>query len=412
LVSAIEVLQDAELIVSDLEREILPARVADYRPQDLDELLAAGEVVWIGKGRVGERDGRISLYLADSLELLLPTVFTEPDDAPLSPRAQLILDFLKLQGASFLTAFHAAAGAGFLGDTVDALWELVWYGRITNDTFLPVRSYIAGPDKRHARPEPGGPRPGSVDFLKRQRSRTGGHPAAQGRWSLVPNQSETLTRWTAATAQQLLVRNGIVSRETAIAENIPGGYPSIYPALRTMEEGGMVRRGMFVAGLGAAQFAMPTAVDLLRSLRNDGGKIDTVHLAASDPANPYGSLLEWPKPHSMSRTSGASVILVNGRLAAFFRRRNPSFRIFVPDDEPERTQLARELARQLADVALIRQTRHNGLLIGEINDQPAREHFIAPLLQDAGFVDTAAGFHMRRTITPIPSGAGPRPAFS
>jgi ATP-dependent Lhr-like helicase len=208
------------------------------------------------------------------------------------------------------------------------------------------------------------------------------------------------------------VRNGIVCRETAIAENIPGGYPSIYPALRTMEEGGMVRRGMFVAGLGAAQFAMPTAVDLLRSLRNDGGRIDTVHLAASDPANPYGSLLPWPKPHSMSRTSGASVILVNGRLAAFFRRRNPSFRIFVPDDEPERTQLARELARQLADVALIRQTRHNGLLIGEINDQPAREHFIAPLLQDAGFVDTAAGFHMRRTITPIPSGAGPRPAFS
>ena len=403
LVGAIEVLQGAELIVSDLEREILPARVTGYLPQDLDELLAAGEIVWVGKGRIGERDGRVSLYLADSLALLI----TPQSDAPLSPRAQLILDFLTQQGASFLAPIHQAAGAGFLGDTVEALWELVWSGQITNDTFLPVRAFVAGPDRRHAKIETGGPRPGSVDFLRRQRSRTGGHPAAQGRWSLTrlrAHRSATPTEQIAATVQQLLVRYGIVTRETAIAENIAGGYPAIYPTLRTMEESGLLRRGMFVAGLGAAQFAMPSAVDLLRSLRKDAGKMDAIHLAASDPANPYGTLLPWSAdPHSMSRTSGASVILVNGRLAAFFRRNNRSVRVFLPEDEPDRTQVARELSRKLAEVALARQSRRSGLLIGEINDVPAREHFLAVMLQDAGFVDTAAGFQMRRAVTPIPS---------
>jgi ATP-dependent helicase Lhr and Lhr-like helicase len=161
---------------------------------------------------------------------------------------------------------------------------------------------------------------------------------------------------------------------------------------------------MFVTGLGAAQFAMPSAVDLLRSLRKEGVKTDTVHLAASDPANPYGSLLPWSTAaHSMSRTSGASVILVNGRLAAFFRRRNPSVRVFLPEDEPERTQVARELARKLAEVAIVRQSRRDGLLIAEINDQSAREHFLARMLEDAGFVDTSAGFQMRRAVTPIPA---------
>ena len=315
---------------------------------------------------------------------------------------------------------HPVAGAGYLGDTVEALWELAWAGRITNDTFFPLRTYVAGPEKRRGRVDSGGARPGSVDFLRRQRPRTGGHPAGQGRWSLVRNriaQPVTPTEWSAATAQQLLLRNGIVTRETAIVENIAGGYSGIYPALRTMEENGWIRRGMFVAGLGAAQFAMPAAVDLLRSLRNEAGKADTVHLASSDTANPYGAVLPWrvasndpeeeQKPHAMARAAGASVVLVNGRLAAFFRRRNPSFRVFLPEDEPERSQMARELAKKLSDIAIARQSRRSGILIGEINEQPAREHFMARMLQDAGFVETAVGFQMRRMITPIPSIAVP-----
>ena len=299
---------------------------------------------------------------------------------------------------------------------MQALWELAWAGLITNDTFSPLRSYLAEPEKRRRRVEAGGARPGSVDFLRRQRPGAGGYPGGQGRWSLTRNRIQekvTGTEWSAAMAQQLLVRNGIVTRETAIAENLVSGYASIYPALRTMEENGWIRRGLFVAGLGAAQFAMPPAVDLLRNLRDDSGKPDSVHLAASDPANPYGSLLPWragtgapeepAKPHSMARTSGASVILVNGRLAAFFRARNPSFHVFLPEEEPERTQVARELAKKLAEVAVARQSRRQGLLIGEINEHQARDHFLARPLKDAGFVDTAAGFQMRRVITAIPS---------
>jgi ATP-dependent helicase Lhr and Lhr-like helicase len=408
LIDAIEVLQGAELIASDLEAEILPARVADYRPQDLDALLASDEVVWVGKGRLGDRDGRVSLYLAEAL----PHLIAPEADETFSERGTLILEFLIRQGASFLGSIHQAAGGGFPGETIDALWELAWAGRITNDTFFPMRSYLAGPLKKHAR-EAGDPRPGSIDFLRRQRSRIGSHPTGQGRWSLtrhrVPQQPGaaewSAAHWSTAMAQQLLIRNGIVMRESAIADNVAGGYSNIYPALRAMEDKGMVRRGMFVAGMGAAQFAMPAAVDLLRSLRKQEGRMDCVHLAAADPANPYGSLLAWQdgsKPHSMARAAGASVVLVNGTLAAFLRRRNPSIRVFLPEDEPERTQFTRELAKKLAEVAIARQNRRHGMMIGEIDEQPAREHFLARFLEDAGFVDSAAGFIMRRVITALP----------
>ena len=409
LVDAIEVLQGTELLVSELESAILPARVADYRPEDLDSLLASDEIVWVGRGRSGERDGRVSLYLAESLPRLLGAEIEVTDSAPVSERALLILEFLAQRGASFLASIHPAVGGGFLGDTVEAQWELAWAGLITNDTYFPIRTYVAGPERRTGRSDVPGTRPGSVDFLRRRRTRAGGHPGGQGRWSLTASRIQTrvtTTEWSAAIAKQLLMRNGIVARETAIVEKIASGYSAIYPALRTMEENGLIRRGLFVSGLGAAQFAMPASVDLLRSLRDEGDKPDCVHLAASDPANPYGGLLPWvaegdqpqeaPKPHSMARASGARVILVNGRLTAFYRLRNFSFRVFLPEDEPERTQAARELAKKLAEVAAARQSRRHALLISEINEQPAREHFLARALKDAGFVDTSAGFQMRR----------------
>jgi len=188
----------------------------------------------------------------------------------------------------------------------------------------------------------------------------------------------------------------------------------VYPALRTMEESGWIRRGMFVAGMGAAQFAMNSAVEMLRSLRNNPEVAEAVHMAATDPANPYGALLPWPRlenedptvPHGMARVSGASVVVVNGSLAAFLRRRNPALRVFLPEDEPDRSRFARALAGKLAEVALKRQSRRGGLLIGEINGTAAREHFLANFLLDAGFVDTALGLQMRRTsptTLPVPA---------
>jgi ATP-dependent helicase Lhr and Lhr-like helicase len=402
LLDAIEILQGAALPLSELEREILPARVSGYSPGDLDTLVAAGEVVWVGVERVGERDGRVALYLTQNLPLLLP-----PSTVPmvqLSERAVKILESLEKQGAQFFPALHAAAGGGFLGESMDAIWELVWSGLITNDTMHPLRGFQRPADDRKARAIGADGPPGSPEFLRRFRSRTSAGSPSHGRWSLVSarrDASVSATQWSASTAQQLLTRYGIVMRETAVAENIPGGYATMYPALRTMEESGWIRRGMFIAGMGAAQFAMTSAVDRLRSLRSTQEEPEAVHLAAGDPANVYGAFLSWPRAaddeaHGMARASGASVVLIDGNLAAFLRRRNPSLRVFLPEDEPDRTRYARALSRKLAEVAIRRQSRKQGLLIGEINGQPAREHFLARFVEESGFVDTAMGFQMRR----------------
>jgi len=412
LLDVIQSLQGAALLASDLEREILPARLADYRAGDLDALMAAGEIVWVGLEKVGDHDGRIALYLTDSLPVLLPPGELRTDLPLLSERAQKIEALLKGNGASFFAQIHAAI-SGFPRETQEALWELTWAGRITNDTLHPLRSFVFPDDRKRERPPLSEGPPGSPELLRRIRSRTGVGGPPQGRWSLVRQRISaplTVTQWTANLAQQLLARHGIIMRETALAENIPGGYPSLYPALKTMEESGWIRRGMFVAGLGAAQFALPPAVDMLRSQRLDPDVPEAVYLAAGDPANPYGTILPWPRlrtndrditgPHGMSRTRGAGVILVNGALLAFLRKQNPSLRVFLPDNEPERSKLARALAKKLAELAVRWQGRRTGMLINEINEAPAREDFLARFIGEAGFRDTAQGFQMRR-VAPV-----------
>jgi ATP-dependent Lhr-like helicase len=415
LLDAVETLQGAALLASELERTILPVRIADYRTGDLDTVMAAGEVVWVGVEQVGDRDGRVALYLTESLPLLLPPAELQLERPPLSEKANQILEILAKNGASFFTNIHAASGGGFPGETRDALWQLVWSGRVTNDTLHPLRDLRRPRDAKHERATIGEGPPGSAGYLVRLRSRKVGGGPAQGRWSLVGSHVPTpisATQWSANTAQQLLTRHGIVMRETAIAEDVPRGYNTIYPALKTMEENGWVRRGMFVAGMGAAQFAATSAVDMLRSLRTDPNSPEVVFLAASDPANPYGALLPWPRDesdvdkaprHGMSRTGGAGVVLINGAIAAFLRRRNPALRIFLPENEPEQSRFARELAKKLAELAVRWQGRRSGLLIGQINDAPAREHFLARFLEEAGFVNTVLGFQMRRVTPMVPS---------
>ena len=454
LLDAVENLQGSALLVSELEREILPARIADYRSGDLDAVMAAGEVVWVGLEQVGDRDGRISLYLTESLPALLPPAELQTlhsEEVPQLPeKAEKILEVLKKQGASFFAGIHNALGGGYPGEVRNALWQLVWSGKITNDTFFPLRDLLRPSDpkqdREHRREIAQGP-PGSPEYLRQLRSRKSIGGPAHGRWSLVAShQSQPIgiTQWSANIAQQLLTRHGIVMRETAIAENIPRGYNTIYPALKTLEESGIIRRGMFVAGMGAAQFAATSAVDMLRSLRTEPPKPETIFLAASDPANPYGTLLPWPRgesgenesnqpndtaanesgespsqrsqksatpkpqdaflrPHSMSRTKGAGIILINGVLAAFLRRRNPAIQVFLPENEPERTQYARELTKKLAELAIRRQGRRSGLLIGEINGEEPRQHFLARFLEESGFTPSAFGYQMRRITPMIPS---------
>lgn len=419
LMDVVESLQGAALLASELEREILPARLCQYRSGDLDALITAGEVVWVGVERLGERDGRVALYLSGALPLLWRRAEVAETEAATAELEKKILEFVAANGASFFAAIYAGVGGGYSNDVVDALWRLVWGGLLTNDTFQPVRQLLQSKKSRHERSQ-GGPNvaPGSPEYLSRLRSRSGVSGTAQGRWSLLmPRMTGAVsaTEWSANMARQLLTRHGIVMRETAIAENIVGGYNSVYPALRTMEDSGWARRGMFVAGLGAAQFAIPAAVDALRNLRSEPAKPELVYLAATDPANPYGAILPWPAVtagtanegathHSMSRSAGAGVILLNGALAAFLRRMNPAIQVFLPEEEPARSQFAAILAEGFANLAIRRQGRRSGLLIGSINGEKACEHFLARFLEEAGFISTAQGFQMRRVVS-IAAGA-------
>jgi ATP-dependent Lhr-like helicase len=411
LLDAIETLQGIALPLSEWEREILPARIRNYDPVLLDTLMAAGELVWVGRGSLGEHDGRVAIYLAESLPALLPPAALQP--APvLEGRAQLIAEFLAHNGASFFAAVHQAAGAGFPGETSDALWQLAWQGIATNDTFHSLRSYLHHQREGRSHSQHDGP-PGSAEFLKQFRSRTRGGALAQGRWSLVASRissataASTVTMWSANIAQQLLLRYGLVTRETAAAEEIPGGFSAIYPALRQMEERGWIRRGMFISGLGGSQFAMNAAVDSLRALRTNARPTALV-LAAVDPANPYGTLLGWPKPagpvdgdaaqspHGLARTSGASVLLVEGDLVAYLRRGNPALKLFLPTSQPEQNEYARAAAHALARLAIERHATRSGILISEINTEPARQHHFGHFLEEAGFVPTPLGYQMRR----------------
>ena len=208
----------------------------------------------------------------------------------------------------------------------------------------------------------------------------------------------TPTEWSAALAQQLLSRYGVVTREVAAAEGIAGGFSAVYDVLKALEDAGRIRRGYFVSGVGATQFALPAALDLLRSLKEPPEDAEVVLLSATDPANPYGTILRWPagsegaeSGRAPTRTVGSLVVLVNGELTAYISRSARQLQVFLPEDEPARATAARALARRLAGL---------GLLIAEINGGPAAEHPLAPFLVDAGFSPSAMGFHVRRPPSP------------
>ena len=388
LLDTIEQLQGVPLVASLLEHEILPARIVDYTPAQLDTLLGAGEVSWIGVEPLGDRDGRIALYLTDHLPRLLPPGTGTPD---LSSVEREVFEQLRTSGASFFAPLHAALGGGFPKETVDALWSLVWKGLVTNDTLHAVRAYLRPPERarRMARATP-------------FRSRRLVPPSAEGRWTAVLPPERTLTAWATAFSQQLLTRHGVVTREVTAIEQIPGGFSAIYPVLRRMEDTGRVRRGYFVAGLGAAQFAQPGAIDLLRAAREAAEEPYVVTLAATDPANPYGSLLPWPAWQGSNetvsraaRSAGARVILVDGHLTAWIARGDRALLVSLPADDPDRSRVGRAFAQQLASLAHRAPDGSRGWLIEEINGAAASTDPAAAFLLEAGFTVTAMGLQFR-----------------
>ena len=424
LLDTIEQLQGAPLVASLLESSILPARVVRYLPGDLDTLIAAGEVTWCGLDALGEHDGRIALYLSEMLPTLRDPRAALPgkDAEPMPEREQQLVAQLGRGGAMFFAQLHDAVGGGYPGETLDALWSLVWRGIATNDTFHALRAYVQKPAASARNP-------------KRQhnqahsfRSRRTTPPSAQGRWTLLPasNELASTTEWSHAITQQMLNRYGVLTRESVASENLPGGFSAVYDVLKAMEESGRIRRGYFVAGLGATQFALPAAVDLLRSLRSglQAGEAEIVTLAVTDSANPYGSVLRWPAVEesgeqdasavrTLTRSAGASVVLRNGELLAYMRRGNPHVQFFLPADEPERSKAARDLAAHLA-AATQEEMRggseaqqRGGLLLATINGQPTHLHWMARILQDAGFQAAPMGFNVRRVLPPVASSRQP-----
>ena len=385
LLDAVENLQGAPLIASILETEILPARVEGYQPSDLDALTTAGEVVWGGLEPLGEHDGRLALYLTDHVgKLRQPRA---PADLP--DRERLIVDHLARNGASFFAVLHEAAGGGYPGETVDAIWALVWNGVVTNDSLNAVRAFVRPPERSRRKAAQ------TARAARSFRSRRVAPPTAEGRWSLIAARlgaAITPTESTTALAQQLLSRYGILTREIAAAENVSGGFGAVYDILKALEDAGRIRRGYFASGVGATQFALPAALDLLRSFKEEPEEPEVVVLAATDPANPYGTILRWPEStqgrdqRGPTRSAGSLVVMVNGTLAAYISRGARQLLAFLPDDEPAQASTACALASTLARI---------GLLVHEINGLPASQHPLAPYLVEAGFSPSAMGFQIR-----------------
>ncbi|MCF1600078.1 ATP-dependent helicase, partial [Streptomyces muensis] len=319
LVRAIEQLQGASVPASALEKLVLPSRVANYTPAMLDELTSAGEVVWAGAGSLPGKDGWVSLYMADTAPLLLP----QPH--PLEPTAlhQSVLDTLSGGYGLFFRQIADQIRSTTHPDVTDpqladALWELAWSGRLTNDTLAPMRSLLgsgrtAGSTAHRAKRTVPRGRYGSLTAAARPASRTG-PPTVAGRWSLLPAHEPDATVRAHALARTLLDRHGVVTRGAVAAEGVEGGFSATYRILSAFEESGQARRGYVVEGLGAAQFAMDGAVDRLRAVANardrgdglpgpttrDTGATDTT----DDHPGPFDAPASYPTPDGFGSSSG------------------------------------------------------------------------------------------------------------
>jgi len=357
-------LQGLALPVALWEAEILPRRVPGYQPAALDQLCASGEVVWVGAGL-----DRVAVYYRDDAALLGPPAAGEPLAGPVHDGLRAALS----RSAEFWPDLVAALGA-HADEALPVLWELVWNGEVTNDAWAPLRA-----KRRYGAP--------AVERRPRRFSRTrgSGDSATAGRWSLAgrlfAGDAGPIPPGRRALAELLLERQGIVTRDGARAEGIPGGYGAVYGELRALETVGACRRGYFVEGLGGAQFALPGAVDRLRELR-DLRDAEPLVLAAADPAQPYGGVLPWPKRAAAraARVAGAQVVLLDGEAALYVERGGRSL---LPLREPDPGWLRPALA---ALVDWVRADRGRRLSVERFDGRPVVESDVLPLLVDAGFL--------------------------
>ncbi|GAA3274156.1 DEAD/DEAH box helicase [Paenarthrobacter aurescens] len=420
IITAVDQLSGVPIPASAWEPLVLASRVADYKPAMLDELMAAGELLWSGAGSLPGNDGWISLHVADSAELTLnPDPEFEPGDAQ-----QRLLEHFSAGGGYFFRQLTDVAGGmdAVLSDdaVVSALWDLVWAGRVTGDTFAPVRAMIAGGKTAH-RQVAKAPRARAPRMSRLGRSHgtgllgspglTGGRygsvsggiaaapPSAVGRWSALPAPELDPTIHARGTAELLLDRYGVVTRGSVMAENIIGGFGLMYKVLARLEEAGRCRRGYFIEHLGAAQFAVPATVDRLRSFTEDAriskAEPSALALAATDPANPYGAALPWPalsvdagSGHRPGRKAGALVVMVDGALILYVERGGKTLLTFSQDDA-----VLTVAAQALVDV--VRRGAVDKLFMEKVNGHDLLETPIAVALAAAGAYSTPKGLRIR-----------------
>lgn len=420
IITAIDQLSGVPVPASAWEPLVLAGRVADYQPAMLDELMAAGEVLWSGAGALPGNDGWVSLHVADSAELTLnPNPDYQPGDAQLR-----LLEHLQNNGGGyfFRQLTDIAGGMDSVlsdSDVVTALWDLAWAGRVTGDTYAPVRALIAGGHTAHRQvaraPRARAPRMsrlgrvhgtgllGSPGLTGGRYGSLGGTaptpPLAAGRWSALPAPELDPTIHARATAELLLDRYGVVTRGSVMAENILGGFGLMYKVLARLEEAGRCRRGYFIEHLGAAQFAVPATVDRLRSFAEDTqlAKAEPVALAlaATDPANPYGAALPWPvlsveagSGHRPGRKAGALVVMVDGALVFYVERGGKTLLAFSEDT----TILA---AAAAALVGVVRRGAVDKLVMEKVNGHDIPETPAAVALTQAGAYTTPKGLRIR-----------------
>ncbi|HEX4732865.1 MAG TPA: DEAD/DEAH box helicase [Thermoleophilaceae bacterium] len=382
-------LQGVALTPETWEKDVLPRRVGAYSTTWLDELCASGEIVWVGAGALGRSSGRVALYFREDAPWLGPP--------PMRGQAAPGRGDASASGGDAHGAIHdrirarLGAGACFWSDLLvdiqdvdsaelqEALWDLVWAGEVTSDAFAPLRA----PRLSLVRAERARTNARRGRFGARRSPRT---PQVVGRWSLTdslfagaPAHGERAR----ALAEVLLERYGVVTRETVRAEGIAGGFSALYAELSKLETLGTARRGYFVEGLGGAQFALSTAVERLRALRTDESGAGALVIAATDPANPYGASLPWPKRdytgRGPARVPGAYLVTIDGDPVLFAEKNG---RNLVPLGDHDEDRL-RDALDALADH--VRKGRIRQLAVERFDGEPVVGSATEQLLIELGF---------------------------
>ncbi len=393
VLNVIEQFAGVPIPASAWESLVLPSRVRDYSPAMLDELTAAGEVIWSGHGTLPGRDGWVSLHPADLAPFTLPERDAEIASDSLESRILIALD---VGGAYFAAQLKDMAAAENEQSVLEALWSLTWSGYVTNDTFAPIRSLLAGGSQAH-KVKRRAPRARTYRGVSFTGSAAPRPPSIGGRWSLLPALETNAARRATVTAGLLLDRYGVVTRGAVQAEGVPGGFAQAYRVLAGFEEAGHCRRGYVIEKLGAAQFAASGTVDRLRTYAGlaDPAPRKAVTLAATDPANPYGAALGWPKldgvSHRPGRKAGGLVVLVDGALVLSLERGGRTVLAFTDDGE-----VLRAAASDLAATA--RNRRLDTLTVEKINGEGVYGTELALALQEAGFVATPRGYTLRKAV--------------